>query len=174
MAQPSPQLDSAALERAALAEQARQTARSCAWLSGRTASARTGDIYRKNLRRLKMLERELYSLRSGEPTEDLRWLYDNLRLVHAELQDLGETVRGLARLPLVRTETEDAIPRCVVLARGMLSATKCRLTEEKVAAYINAVQEIDPLRLAELDNFLMCAKLALLELLAQRRRSATA
>ena len=27
--------------------------------------------------------------------EDLRWLYDNLRLVHAELQDLKDAVRGL-------------------------------------------------------------------------------
>ncbi len=172
MAQPSPKLDSAALEREALAELARQTARSCAWLGGRTSSGRISEIYRKNLRRLKVLERDLYSLRSGEPTEDLRWLYDNLRLVHAELQDLSEAVRGLARLPVVRTETEDAIPRCVVLARGMLAATKCRLTQEKVAAYLNAVQEIDPLRLAELDNFLMCAKLALLELLAQRGKQA--
>ena len=130
MAQPAPKQDTAAQEREALAEQARQTAKSCAWLSGRTTSNRTSEIYRKNLRRLKVLERELYSLQSGEPTEDLRWLYDNLRLVHAELQDLSETVRGLARLPAVRTETEDSIPRCVVLARGLLAATKCRLTQE--------------------------------------------
>ncbi len=172
MPQPSPQLDAAALELAALSEHARQTAKSCAWLSGRSTSGRTGEIYRKNLRRLKSLERELYGLRSGEPTEDLRWLYDNLRLVHAELQDLGESLRGLARLPAVRTETEDAIPRCVVLARGLLAASKCRLNQAKVAAYLDAVQEIDPLRLAELDNFLLCLKLGLLELLAQRGQQA--
>ncbi len=172
MPQPSQKLDTAAIERDALAEHARQTARSCAWLSGRSTSGRTSEIYRKNVRRLRLLERELYSLRSGEPTEDLRWLYDNLRLVHAELQDLSESLRGLARLPAVRTETEDAIPRCVVLARGLLAATKCRLTQAKVTTYLAAVQEIDALRLAEIDNFLMSVKLALLELLALRGKQA--
>jgi len=171
MPQPSPQIDVAAVEREQLAEQARQAARSCAWLSGHSAG-RTAEIYRKNLRRLKTLERDLYNLRSGEPSEDLRWLYDNLRLVHAELQDLREAVKGLNRLPAVRTETEDAIPRCVVLARGLLAATKAHLTQAKVAIYLEAVQDIDPLRLSEIDNFLMCLKLALLELLAQRGQQA--
>lgn len=168
MPQPSPQPDSVDMEQQALAEHARQTAKSCAWLSGRNTSGRTSEIYRKNLRRFKSLEQELYALRSGEPTEDLRWLYDNLRLVHAELQDLSESVPGLARLPAVRTETEDAIPRSLVLARGLLAASKCRLTQEKVTVYLEAVQEVDPLRLAEIDNFLMCLKLGLLELLTQR------
>jgi len=167
MPQPSPQVDVGGLEHEALAEHARQTARSCAWLSGSTAR-RTGEIYRKNLRRLKGLERDLYQLKSGEPTEDLRWLYGNIRLVHAELHDLSESLRGLARLPAVRTATDDGMPRCVVLARGLLEATKCRLTQAETAAYLEAVQEIDPLRLAEIDSFLMCLKLALLEVLTQR------
>jgi cyclic beta-1,2-glucan synthetase len=171
MPQPSPQVDAGSLEREALAEHARQTARSCAWLSGSTAR-RTGEIYRRNLRRLKGLERDLYQLKSGEPSEDLRWLYGNIRLVHAELHDLSDSLRGLARLPAVRTATEDGIPRCVVLARGLLEATRCRLTQAETAAYLEAVQEIDPLRLAEIDSFLMCLKLALLELLTQRGEQA--
>ena len=141
-------------------------------VAGHGRTRRSGEIYRKSLRRLKDLERELYGLRSGEPTEDLRWIYDNLRLVHAELQDLSESVRGLGRLPAVRTDKEEAIPRCVVLARGLLEASECRLTQAKVSTYLEAVQEIDPLRLAEIDQFLMCLKLALLELLAQRGRQA--
>ncbi len=172
MPEPAPKLDVDALELDTLAEHARKTARSCAWLSGRSTSGRTREIYRKNLRRLKTLEEELYKLRSGEPSDDLKWLYDNLRLVHAELQDLSESLKGLARLPAVRTETEDAIPRCVILARGLLAAAKGRLTQAKVTRYLEAVQEIDALRLAEIDNFLMCLKLALLELLAQRGQQA--
>jgi hypothetical protein len=172
MPEPSPKLDSAALERDRLVERARQTAQSCAWLASQGKTRRSGEIYRKSLRRLKDLEKELYALRSGEPTEDLRWIYSNLRLVHAELHDLNEAVRGLGRLPAVRTDKEDAIPRCVVLARGLLEASECRLTQAKVSTYLEAVQEIDPLRLAEIDQFLMCLKLALLELLAQRGRQA--
>jgi cyclic beta-1,2-glucan synthetase len=167
MPEPAPKLDPVLLDHEALVEHARRTARSCSWLGGR-ASRQTTEIYRKNLRRLKILERELYSLRSGEPCEDLRWLYDNLRLVHAELHDLKEGIRSLGKLPAVRTETEDSIPRCVVLARGMLAATKCQITQTKVAEYLEGVQDIDPLRLSEIDNFLLCVKLSLLELLAQR------
>ena len=59
-----------------------------------------------------------------------------------------------------------------MLARGLLAATKDGLTQAKVAVYLEAVQEIDPLRLAEIDNFLMCLKLVLLELLAQRGNEA--
>jgi len=177
MAEPSPKLDSTAPaaaetttagERAELTEHAKQTAKSCAWLSGRSSSGRTSEIYRKSLRRLKTLERELYTLRSGEPSEDLRWLYDNIRLVHAELQDLSERAKGLGKLPAVRTAAEEAIPRCIVLARALLAAAKCRLTQAGLSAYLEAVQEVEPLRLAEIDNFLLCLKLALLELLAQR------
>jgi hypothetical protein len=172
MPEPSQKLDSAALERARLGAHARQTARSCSWLSGHGGKGRSGEIYRQSLRRLKALEKELYGLRSGEPTEDVRWIYDNLRLVHAELHDLSEAVRGLGRLPTVRTASEEAIPRCVVLARGLLAATECRLTQANVSVYLEAVQEIDPLRLAEIDSFLMCLKLVLLELLAERGKQA--
>jgi cyclic beta-1,2-glucan synthetase len=168
MPEPSQELDSAAVDRDALAAHARQTAKSCAWLSGHGRTGRSGEIYRKSLRRLKSLERKLYTLRSGEPSEDLRWIYDSLRLVHAELHDLSESIRGLGKLPAVHTATEDAIPRCVVLARGLLVASECRLTQAKVSSYLEAVQEIDPLRLAEIDGFLMCLKLGLLESLAKR------
>ncbi len=117
--------------------------------------------------------RELYQLQSGEPTEDLRWLYDNLRLVHAELQDLSESVRGLGRLPAVRTvnRRRHSALRCfgARLLGGQPNAASHKPT---VSTYLEAVQEIDPLRLAEIDNFLMCLKLGLLELLAQRGRQA--
>ncbi len=172
MADPIVKLEAATGEQQALCEHAQKIARCCAWIGGRSTGGRTAEIYRKNLRRLKALERDLYQLQSGEPTEDLRWLYDNLRLVHADLQDLKEAIRSLAKLPAVRTEGEEAIPRCLVLARGLLAATQCRLTRAKVTTYLEAVQQIDPLRLAEISNFLMCLKLALLELLAERGRQA--
>jgi len=168
MPEPAPKLDRASREREALAEHAKETAKSCAWLGGGGGRARISEIYRKNLRGLKLLEKELYTLRSGEPSEDLRWLYDNLRLVHAELQDLKDSADWLGKLPMVRTANEDTIPRCLVLARDVLTATDCRLTQSKVSDYLEAVQEIDPLRLAEIDSFLMCFKLGLLELLSQR------
>jgi len=184
MPEPSPKLDSAVrgatvetlaeAERTVLAEDAKRTAKACAWLSGRHSSGRPSEIYRKSLRRLKSLERDLYALCSGEPSEDLRWVYDNVRLIHAELQSLSEAIKNLRKLPTVRTPTEEAIPRCIVLARTLLAASKYRLSQVKLSAYLEAVQEVEPLRLAEIDNFLQCLKLGLLELLAQQGSQALA
>jgi hypothetical protein len=161
-----------AAEQAELREHAIQTARSCAWLPGKHHSGRPREIYRKSLKRLNVLERELYALRSGEPSDDLKWLYDNLRLVHAELQDLRDSMRVLAKLPQVRTVTEEAIPRCIVLARALLSAAKNRLSQPFFCLYIKAFQEVEPLRLGELAGILMALKVALLELLAQQGHQA--
>lgn len=155
-----------------LRDHAAQTARSCAWLPRQRSSGRTREIHRRSFKRLKVLERHLYQLRSGEPSDDLRWLYDNLRLVHTELQDLHDSARQLAKLPLVRTATEEAIPRCVVLARGLLAATNYRLTQPAFSFYVEAVQAIEPFRLSELWGILMALKLSLLELLAQRGHQA--
>jgi hypothetical protein len=160
-------------ERESLREHARQTARSCAWL-GNSRSSKPREICRRSLNRLSELERKLYELKSGEPSDDLRWLYENLRLVHAELQDLRESMRSLTKLPAVRTATEDSIPRAIILARGMLAACNYKLSEENFSFYLEAVQETEPLRLNEIWGMLMALKLSLLELLSQRGNQALA
>jgi hypothetical protein len=110
----------------------------------------------------------LYELRTPEPSDDLQWLYDNLRLVRSELQDLRDATRILAKLPQVRAVGEEAIPRCIVLGRALLAASDYRLSQAEFAFYIEAVQEIEPLRLAELSAMLTALKLVLLNLLAER------
>jgi len=143
-------------------------------LPGQHHSSRPREIYRQNLKRLNALERELYDLRTPEPSDDLQWLYDNLRLVRSELQDLRDATRILAKLPQVRTTGEEAIPRCIVLGRALLAATTYRLSQAEFAFYIEAVQEIEPLRLAELSGILTALKLVLLDLLANRGYQALA
>lgn len=153
-------------EQTRLRAHAQQTARACGWLPGRRHSSRPREIYRQSLKRLNALERELYELRTPEPSDDLQWLYDNLRLVRSELQDLRDATRILAKLPQVRTAGEEAIPRCIVLGRALLAASNYRLSQAEFAFYIEAVQEIEPLRLAELSGMLTALKLVLLDLLA--------
>jgi hypothetical protein len=158
-------------EREAMREHACQTARSCAWL-GNTRSSKPREICRRSLTRLNELERKLYALKSGEPSDDLKWLYENLRLVHSELQDLRDGIRSLTKLPAVRTATEDSIPRAVILARAMLAACNYKLTDEVFSFYLESVQETEPLRLSEIWGMLMALKLSLLELLSQRGNQA--
>ena len=75
-------------------------------------------------------------------------------------------------LPLVRTATEESIPRAIILARGLIAACNYQLTEEAFSFYLESVQEIEPLRLNELWGMLMALKLSLLELLSQRGNQA--
>lgn len=164
-----PQLENANLsegERNVLREYAVRAARSCAWLPHNRRTRRAREIFRDSARRLSRLERELYRLRSGEPSEDLKLLYENLRLVRTEIQDVDEAGKSLRKLPAVRTTQEDSIPRSVVLARALLAATKNRLNEAAFAFFIEAVQEIEPLRLSELGGMLPALKLVLLASLA--------
>jgi cyclic beta-1,2-glucan synthetase len=152
-------------EQALLRSHAIRVARTCAWLPGRQRSSRPKELFRSSARRFLKLERELYRLRSGEPSEDLKVLYENVRLIRTDIQDLDEGMKILSKLPVVRTTKEESIPRCVVLARGLLTATGNRLNETSFSFFIEAVQEVDPLRLAELGGMLSALKLVLLETL---------
>ncbi|MBV9403982.1 MAG: hypothetical protein JO211_01455, partial [Acidobacteriaceae bacterium] len=153
-------------EKVVLREQAIRAARACAWLPRNRHSARPQQIYRQSAKRLARLERELYRLRSGEPSEDVKVLYDSFRLVRTDIQDLHDGARFLAKLPAVRTTAEESIPRVIVLARALLAATKDKLHESTFFFFLETVQEIEPLRLREIGGMLLALKLVLLERLS--------
>ena len=146
-----------------LREYAVRAARSCAWLPHKRRSGKPREIFRNSSRRFFKLERELYKLRSAEPSEDLKVLYENLRLVRTDIQDLEFGTKILSTLPAVRTLKEESIPRALVLARALLAATNNQLTESAFSFFIEAVQQIEPLRLSELRAMLAALKLILLE-----------
>ncbi|MBV9613204.1 MAG: hypothetical protein JO091_12070, partial [Acidobacteriaceae bacterium] len=153
-------------ERTLLREHATRTTRSCAWLSPGHRSPRPMQMFRKSIRRLGRLEHELYHLRSGEPSDDLKVLYDSFRLIRTDIQDLHDGTKFLTKLPAVRTPTDESIPRAIVIARALLVATKDRLSEGEFLFFLDAVQRIEPLRLAELGGMLPALKLVLLERIA--------
>ncbi len=178
MADPSPHLKDPeasillnASEESNLREIAARTARSCAWLPDKK-SPEPRERFREAARRFNRLERRLYHLESGEPTEDIRTLYDNLRLIRTEIRDLNDATKSLARLPCVRTTSEECVPRCLVLARGLLEASGNHLSEARFVSFLEAVQEIEPLRLAELWGMLPALKLAIFESLTIRAEKA--
>ena len=118
------------------------------------------------------LQRDLYALRSGEPSGDVKWLYENIRLIRADLHDVSDAIKILRKVPQVRTPREPSIPRCLVLARALIAAANHQLTEPVFLFFLEAVQQIEPLRLAELGGMIPALKLALLEVLADRGRQA--
>ncbi|MBV9759036.1 MAG: glycosyl transferase [Acidobacteriaceae bacterium] len=155
-----------------LRARATQAARSCAWLPGKGRSTRPREIYRRCAARLNLLERDLYRLQSGEPPEDIKWLYDNMRLLRADLHDVAESTKPVGKLPQVRTAQDESVPRCVVLARALVNAVENRLTEPAFSFFIESVERIEPLRLAELWGMIPALKLALLEIVVEQGRKA--
>src|SRR5437764_7433587 len=149
-----PGMELSEAEQTDLREHAIRVVRSCAWLHGKRASGEPRQIFLKSSKSLSRLERELYSLKSAEPSDDLTWLYDNLRLVRTDIQDLHDATKILAKLPLVRTPTEECIPRCIVLARSLLAGTRNQLTETVFSFFIEATQKVEPLRLFELSGMI--------------------
>jgi cyclic beta-1,2-glucan synthetase len=153
-------------EKRDLRERARQAARTCGWLVGKRRSRRARELLEEVSGRLMALEFELRRLKGREPSTDLRWLQDNLRLVQADICDIQAAAKFFSKLPLVRTSQEEAIPRCIVLARA-LAAAPYALNEEVFSLFVDAVEQVEPLRLSELEGMLAALQLAYLEVLAE-------
>ncbi len=152
-----------------------RAARECAWLPSKRYSSAPREIFLRSSKRLSKLEDNLYRLKTPNPTDDLKWLYDNLRLVRTDIGDLQDSTKILAKLPLVRATPadsaaklrDDSIPRTMALARNLLDATSYRLTEQTFTVFIDAVQQVAPLRLNELPGMLPALKLVLMTALAE-------
>jgi hypothetical protein len=160
------------VEQEKLRDAATHAARSSGWVSGKRYSSKPRQIYKHTGRALADLERDLYSLRTENPSDDLRCLYDSLRLIRTDMQSARDSVRLLSKLPIVRTAADEAIPRCLVLARALIEALDSQLTRPLVAFFIDAVQQTEPLRLSELWGLLTAVQLALLEKIAELGREA--
>ena len=155
------------LERRDLRDAAARAARSGGWVSSTGRSTKPREIFKQSSRDFFRLERELYAMRSGEPPVDLRTIYDHLRLIRASVADLEDAMKFLAKLPQVRTSEEQAVPRSIALARALMTAAKGRLTVPGFSYFLEAVQEFEPLGLAELWGMLPALKLVLLTSVTQ-------
>lgn len=154
-------------ERLEIRERAVAAARSCSWLGNQHRSSQPAAIYRNLRRQLSALETRLDRVRSDDLSDDLRWLQDNFRLVRTDLEGIHDSLRSFSRLPAVRTAQEDSIPRVLVFARALLTASANRFNEEIFSEFVSAIESIEPLRLAELGGMLEGVKIALLEKIAE-------
>jgi cyclic beta-1,2-glucan synthetase len=103
-----------------------------------------------------------------QASDDLRWLYENIRLLHTELQITVAALKQLTRMPHVRTQEGKIIPRILAIGQGFLEAVSCQFTEEKFAIFIEAFQESAVLQSCELWALTSTLKLLLLEQIAAR------
>src|SRR5437868_1179816 len=101
-------------------------------------------------------------------SDDLRWLYENIRLLHTELQITVGALKPLTRMPQVRTEDGKTMPRILALGEGFLDAASYQFSEQKLALFVKTFQETSVLELRELWALPSVLKLLLLEQIASR------
>src|SRR3974390_2380387 len=132
-----------------------------------------GTPFLERCKNLKRRFRRLLVRLESPPTassvsEDERWLYENIRLLHTELHATTETLRSQRKLPHVRTQKGETVPRALALAEEFLEAVSYQFSDEKFTFFVNALQQSTDvvLELQELWVFPAALKLALLEQIA--------
>jgi len=117
----------------------------------------------------KPLLRALDSSAAQAPaSDDLRWLYENVRLLESELQIAVRDLKPRTRMPHIRIREDKIIPRVLAIGESIIEAVSCQFTEQKLVVFIEAFQEVAVLELSELWALSSTLKLLLLEQIAAR------
>jgi cyclic beta-1,2-glucan synthetase len=139
------------------------------WLPSKPTSRILLDRHHVLYRALEPLLRALEApLPNPNVSDDFRWAHDNVRLLHADLEETGEAFRRLRKTPHVRTRDGAVVPRALAVAEGLLAATEYRFSASGLTSYVEGFQESTILQLKELWLLSMVLKLALLERIASR------
>ncbi|GAC1428348.1 MAG: hypothetical protein NVS1B11_07950 [Terriglobales bacterium] len=101
-------------------------------------------------------------------SDDFRWLRDNVSLVSSDLEDSGQALKELQKLPHVLGVNGTPTPRVSAVAEGFLAAADFQFTDEGFTSYVDALQGNVALNLKELWALVPILKLVLLEELAGR------
>jgi hypothetical protein len=100
-------------------------------------------------------------------SDDFRWLYDNSRLLYAELQNTA-SIKSPAEIPHVRTPNGETVPRVLALAEGFLELVSYEFSEQEFTLFLEVFQQTTVLQLRELWMVVSALKLVLLEQIAAR------
>ena len=150
-------------------KQAEELAANLAWLPNVPSSA----IFPERCKALGNALKPLLAGLESRPTEaslsdDSRWLYDNGRLLYAELRSTTESLKSCRKLPHVRDVKSQTVPRALALAEGFLDAVADEFSEPGFTLFVERIQQHVVLELRELWILVSTLKLVLLERIAQR------
>jgi cyclic beta-1,2-glucan synthetase len=165
---PDPVIKSAS-ETDALVSHATELARNIAWLPNTGAARPFAERCRALRAQLRPVLKKVSSEARQQPvSDDFRWLYDNLRLVSTEAQSTIEDLKSIPKLPHIRTQQADVVPRVAALAEGFLAATSYDFSDQAFSSYVQAFQKSTVLRMVEVSALVTLLKLVLLEEIAIR------
>src|SRR5689334_22562597 len=128
-------------------------------------NTRSSNAFDERLKRVRQTLRPVFTRFRKRETENLsddyRWLYDNLRLLSAALEDVNDGLRSLRKLPHVRTRAGGVEQRVLAISEAFLSATEFQFSDQSISAFIEGFQEITVLNMKELWAFPPALKLTL-------------
>jgi len=155
-----------------LRAKAEELAHSLAWLPGTSKSSTFAERYRALRKKLRPVFRGVETPPPAEAgvANDFRWLFDNIRLLPAEMQYVSDSLRELKKLPHVRTPKGAVMPRVLALAEGFLEATGYVFSEHAFAFFIEVFQKTTVLELPEFSAVIPAMRIVLLEQVAARGR----
>src|SRR5450432_3850509 len=146
---------------------AAELARTLMWLPDVTTSHTFADRTRAVARSLKPIFTALDRPAPKSPaSDDFTWLYDNGRLVYAELQNMFSALKSLKKLPHVRNAKGATVPRVLAIAEGFLEAVSSEFSEQEFTLFVEVFQKTTALTLRELWSLMPALRLALLEEIA--------
>jgi cyclic beta-1,2-glucan synthetase len=153
----------------ALRSNAAELARSLAWLPSESRSIIFIGRCRELSKAFRPVIRGLDAPTPGVAiSDDSRWLFDNVPLVIAELDDASETFKLRRKLPHVRTQSGAIVPRVAALTEAFLAATNYQFSAEAFTSYLEGFQQQTVLKMKELWALVPVLKLVLLEQIAAR------
>ena len=152
-----------------LHERATEVARSLTWLPNTSTSSVFSE-------RIKVVEKDLrpvFAALDAPPpappiSDDFRWLYDNGRLLYTDLIAIPTVLKPNLKMPHVRTDSGETVPRVLVLAEEFLHAIGYEFIEQDFSLFLEVFQKTTVLELRELWALSAALKLVLLEQIAKR------
>ena len=153
-----------------LRAKAEDLAHALAWLPGTQTSKTFAERYRAVRDKLRPVFRALESPPPAESgvADDFRWLFDNVRLLPAELQNVADSLRELKKIPHVRTPKGVVMPRVLALAEGFLEASGYAFSEQGFTFFLEIFQKTTVLELHEFSAIIPALRVVLLEQVAVR------
>src|SRR5256885_5625288 len=101
-------------------------------------------------------------------SEHFHWLYDSVRLLYTEVQNVGPSLKPDARIAHVRTPSGASLPRVLALAEQFLEVVSYDFNEQELTLFLDVFQQTTPLNLRELWALGPALRLVLLEQIAER------
>jgi cyclic beta-1,2-glucan synthetase len=149
---------------------AAQLAGSLTWVPGRRESSAFGDRCRTLSSMFEPLFAAVESESGKNLSGDFRLFRQAAFLLEAELEDARGNFNLPSNLPQVRTRGGEIGPRIAAVAEDYLASAAYQFSEAGFTAYLQAFQETEALKMAELWTLIPVLKLVLLEKIGESGR----